>query len=155
MKAKLINEVQEFKRGMDSKDALDLGGIQRQKNKIEGLGKDLEKIGIDWFSSHWDNDQKVQIRLDKLNPWKDFYVNLTNMDGEWIYVVLAEPKNRQQYEKIVFSNEDYKKTFEFIRNLFISSQKQQIKIAEEAIKGANEKIKDTQAKIKKAKKVKL
>ena len=154
MKAKLINEVQNFRRGIDSKDALDLGGIQRQRNKLEGLGMDLEKIGMQYFIGQWEDNQKISIRLANVNPYKDFTVNLTNIDGEWIFVVIAEPKNRQQNEIIVFSNPDYKKTFEFIRKVFIESQKQQIELAEKYIKDARVKIKDTKAKIKKAEKIK-
>lgn len=125
MKAKLVNETTGFKRGLDPKDVLGLGGIRAQKARLEKFGDRLSKATISnsfleslydphgeqnseglYTSPGEEADFEGSLILDlEIGHHNDQYLLELKKDNAWVFE-LKEGWNEAHPKIYVSTNED-------------------------------------------------
>lgn len=153
MKAKKINEVQEFKRGQSSKKSLNVGGIRTKEDALQELDSmrdDLEKLGLNaWHSAEEKNFPFLSLIIDDIDPDYQFSLVLHQPDPRdpWIYDIRQGSRRYAGIKAPIFSSEDYVEIWEEIKKIALNGREKVLNSEKETLKHTKALISEEQRKI--------
>lgn len=150
MKARSVNETTNFQRGLDPKDALDLGGIDRQRFRMKNLKEKLEKMGAspgivaERFMDEPD-DAFFDMSL-RFIPYPDYAIKFERKDKSWVFEIdVANRKNWSSTTK--FKSKSEKEILDYMENLLYKTFTTKINGENKKIIAANKSISHFELKI--------